>query len=192
MPSLLWILFAFACGSLPLSYWIGRVFLRVDIRNFGDGNPGGANAWQAGGKGWGLFAIIADGLKGLLPVLLAQRVGHVAGWALAGVAVAALLGHAYSPLLRFRGGKALAITFGVWTALVPWQAPVVLGIALALGRRALVDGWSVLAGMLTLLGYLLLFNRSPVLLAVWAANTALLAIKYRASLRGSFFVSERQ
>ena len=157
--------------------------MRVDIRAYGDGNPGGANAWKAGGAGWGLFAIIADGLKGLAAVLLAERLGHVTGWGLAGVAVAALLGHAYSPWLRWRGGKALAITFGVWTGLLPWQAPVVLGAGLILWRRVLrVDGGAVLAGMALLLIYLLVFAPSPALLAVWLANTLLLAGKYRRHL----------
>ncbi|MER2599206.1 MAG: glycerol-3-phosphate acyltransferase [Caldilineales bacterium] len=185
MTSLLWVLFAFACGSLPFSYWIGKVFLHVDIRRYGDGNPGGSNAWRAGGKVWGMIAILADAIKGLIPVLLAQHVGALSGWPLAAVAVAALLGHAYSPLLGLRGGKALAITFGVWTGLAAWQAPVVLGITLALALKLLRnDGRAVLTGMVVLLIYGLAFNRSPVLLAVWAANTLLLLVKYRADLRG--------
>ncbi len=87
--------------------------------------------------------------------------------------MAPVLGHAYTPFLGFNGGKALAVTFGVWTGLAPWQAPVVLGLAFLVWLKTLrVEGWAVVAGMATLLVYLLLFDRDPVLLAVWLVNTA--------------------
>jgi glycerol-3-phosphate acyltransferase PlsY len=184
MTDLLWIAFAFLCGSLPLSYWIGRVFLHVDIRTFGDGNPGGANVWKAGGKRWGITAILADAFKGLIPVALAHFWGGVAGWPLAAVGMAPVLGHAYTPFLGFNGGKALAVTFGVWTGLAPWQAPVVLGLAFLVWLKTLrVEGWAVTAGMATLLLYLLIFDRDPVLLAVWLVNTGVFAVKHRDDFR---------
>ena len=92
VTNLLWIAFAYLCGALPLSYWLGKVFLHVDIRQYGDGNPGGANVWKAGGKWWGLTAIIMDGFKGLIPVALANFQGGVTGWALVAVCLAPILG----------------------------------------------------------------------------------------------------
>lgn len=180
----LWIAFAFLCGALPLSYWLGRVFLHVDIRQYGDGNPGAANVWRAGGKWWGLLAIFLDAFKGLIPVALANFNAGLTGWPLAATALAPLLGHAYTPFLRFNGGKALSVTFGVWTGLTLWQAPLVLGLAFAVWLKLLVvEGWAILAGMLTLLVYLVLTQAPPVWLVVWGGSFLLFMWKHRADFR---------
>ncbi|UCF26612.1 MAG: glycerol-3-phosphate acyltransferase, partial [Chloroflexota bacterium] len=105
---LAWVIFAFFCGSLPLSYWVGKLFVKADIRQIGDGNPGGANVWKAGGSWWGISAILLDGLKGLIPVSLAFYLGGVDGWWLFLVSIAPVIGHIFSPFLKFQGGKALA------------------------------------------------------------------------------------
>ncbi len=194
MNELLWIPFAFLIGSLPISLWIGKIFLKTDIRQVGDGNPGGANVWQVGGKWWGLTAIILDGFKGLIPVELAERLGGLDGWVMVAAALAPILGHAYSPFLRFRGGKAMATSFGVWTALTDYRGPLVLGLTLAVGLRFLhKEGQALLVGMLVLLAYLLVFEREPVLLAVWAGNFILLLWKYRSNLtRSSMFADAKE
>jgi glycerol-3-phosphate acyltransferase PlsY len=182
--NLLWIGFAFLCGSLPMAYWLGRVFLHTDIRQYGDGNPGGANVWRAGGKWWGLLAIFLDALKGLVPVALANFWAGIGGWALAAVALAPIFGHAYTPFLGFNGGKALSVTFGVWTGLTLWQGPVVLGLALAVWLKILVvEGWAILAGMLTLLLFFLLAQAPPTWLAVWAGSFLLFMWKHRGDFR---------
>ena len=49
--SLLWILLAFFCGSLPFSVWLPKLIRREDVRRYGDSNPGATNAFRAGGKG---------------------------------------------------------------------------------------------------------------------------------------------
>jgi glycerol-3-phosphate acyltransferase PlsY len=185
MPNdILWIIFAFLCGSLPLSYWVGRLFLHVDIREYGDGNPGGTNVWKAGGAWWGMLAIISDGMKGLVPVALAYYQGNVSGYILVFVSLAPILGHVYTPFLNFQGGKALATSFGVWTALTVYEAPVVLGLSLAIWSWLLrTDGWVILAGMLTLLVYLLVWHPDPVLISVWVGNCIILVWRYRDSLR---------
>lgn len=184
LTNLLWIAFAFLCGSLPLSFWLGKVALHTDIRQYGDGNPGGANVWKAGGKWWGITAILLDAFKGLIPVALAQFWGGVQGLPLAAVALAPILGHAYTPWLSFNGGKALSVSFGIWTGLTLWQGPVVLGIAFAIWLLILrVEGWAVFAGMLTLLVYFLL-TQAPVLwLVVWLGNFLLFLWKQRADFR---------
>lgn len=184
LTGLLWVGFAFLCGSLPLSYWLGRVFLRTDIRQYGDGNPGAANVWRAGGKWWGLLAVFLDAFKGLVPVALANFWAGIDGWMLAAVTLAPILGHAYTPFLRFNGGKALAVTFGVWTGLTLWQAPVVLGLAFAVWMKILVvEGWAILAGMLTLLVFFLLTQAPPTWLAVWAGSFLIFMWKHRADFR---------
>ena len=184
MTALLYTVGGFFAGSLMFSLWLGKLALRRDIRTVGDGNPGAFNVIVVGGAGWGVPALLLDALKGAIPVLLARYAGGLTGAALIPVVLAPVFGHAFSPFLGFRGGKAVAVTFGVWAGLTLWEAPTVLGIWLGLWFALLaVSGWAVLFMLLGLLAYLLLVVPNPVLLVIWAVNAALLAWKYRADLR---------
>jgi glycerol-3-phosphate acyltransferase PlsY len=183
IAAILWILVAFLMGALPLSVWLGRLALGLDIRQYGDGNPGAANVWRAAGPRWGLLAVLLDFLKGFLPVGLANYVFGLEGVVLAAVATAPILGHAFSPFLRFNGGKALAVTFGIWAGLTLWLVPVILGILFGLFLALFtVEGWAVLAGVISLLPILLLLEADMVWLLVWAGMTMILAWTHRADL----------
>ncbi len=180
----LWTLFAFFCGSLPFSVWIGHLVARADIRRYGDQNPGAANAWRAGGWKAGVPALLLDYLKGAVPVSLAHLLYGLSGWAVVPVALAPILGHAFSPFLRFRGGKAIAATFGVWTGLTLWAGPTLLGISLGLAYALnATDAWSALSGFFVLLPYLLLSRAPAPFWAIWAGNLALALWKHRRDLR---------
>lgn len=182
--ALVWGVVGFASGSLMFSYWLGRCVLRRDIRAVGDGNPGSTNVLRAGGRGWGALAFALDALKGAVPVALAKWVFGVTGWPLVIAAVAPIFGHAFSPFLRFRGGKAVAVTAGVWMALTIWEAPTFGGLALGLWFSiVVVSGWAVALMFATLAAYYLIANPDPVLLTIGAVNIAVVLWKYRADLR---------
>jgi glycerol-3-phosphate acyltransferase PlsY len=184
MTALLYTVVGYCAGSLMFSLWLGRLALHKDVRRYGDGNPGAFNMILAGGVGWGALALMLDVIKGAIPVLLARYVSGVSGAALIPVVLAPVFGHAFSPWLNFHGGKAVAVTFGVWAGLTLWEAPGVLGVWLGVWFLLLaVSGWAVVLMMLGLLAYLLLVTPSPVLLTIWVVNAALLAWKYRADLR---------
>lgn len=183
MSVLLWSAVGYLAGSLPFSVWLGRLFLGTDIRKFGDGNPGGTNVLRAGGKILGVLVIVLDGLKGLLPVVLARQISGLDGWALLPVALAPVVGHAFSLFLGMRGGKAVAVTFGIWAGLTGWPTLFVLGgLLLAATRAPQRDAWAVMAMLLGLLVYLLIRGPGPALLAAWLGNSAVLAWKHRAEL----------
>ncbi len=183
MTTLIWIITAFLSGSLPFSVWVGRLALRTDIRRYGDGNPGATNVLRSGGKGWGVLALLLDGFKGAIPVGLAYFWAGLTGWPLVAVALAPVLGHAYSPFLRFRGGKAVAVTFGIWTGLTLWWGPTVLGLALGFWFAVVTaSGWAVMLAMFTLLAVLLTLQADSTLLLIWGGNALILAIKHRADL----------
>jgi glycerol-3-phosphate acyltransferase PlsY len=184
MIALTWTLIGFLLGSLPISVWLGRLVLHTDIRSYGDGNPGGTNVIRAGNRGLGLLVIILDMLKGAIPVALAYDVSRVDGWPLAAVIVAPIAGHAFSPILGFRGGKALATTFGVWTAMTAPVGPFVMGGSVLLFYRLLnVAGWAVMASLLILLLFLLLTGAALPVLAAWVGTLAILGWTHRADLR---------
>src|SRR5689334_10722962 len=92
---------AFLTGSIPFGYLIGRVFYRRDIRTEGSGNIGAMNALRTLGKGGAVAVLLLDALKGFIPTLWALAVFGPPMAAL--VAAGTILGHCFSPWLRFRG-----------------------------------------------------------------------------------------
>ncbi|MFL7891927.1 MAG: glycerol-3-phosphate acyltransferase [Anaerolineales bacterium] len=177
--NLLWVIFAFFCGTIPFSLWLGKLFLKVDVRDYGDGNPGGTNLWKAGGIWWGLSAILLDGFKGLIPVSLAYYQGSVSQWWIFPLAVAPVLGHIFSPFLKFQGGKALATTFGVWTALSLYQVPIVFGASLGIWVWLFKnEGWAMLAGVISVLVFMIILNYDLVFISTWIANAGILLWRY--------------
>jgi glycerol-3-phosphate acyltransferase PlsY len=183
MTTLVWTFIAYLSGSIPFSVWLGRTALHTDIRNYGDHNPGATNVARAGGWQLGALALLLDMLKGALPVGLAWYWGGLSGWSLVPVALAPVLGHAYSPFLGFRGGKALAVTMGVWGGLTLGEGPLVLAILLLLWYALIaIDGWAVLLTGLSFGAYLLLTEAEAYLLAIWAGNTLIVAWKHRTDL----------
>jgi acyl phosphate:glycerol-3-phosphate acyltransferase len=132
---------AFLIGSIPFGYIIGRVFYGTDIRRQGSGNIGAMNALRTMGKGGAIAVLLLDALKGFIPAFLtlwwfkAGGAGHLdidfdpnfppgAEILAALIATAAVLGHCYSPWLRFRGGKGVATFFGALFGLC-WPAGIV-------------------------------------------------------------------
>ena len=177
--AILAIFISFIFGAFPFSVWVAKLGLKVDIREYGDGNPGATNVYRAGGKAWGALALLLDFAKGAIPVAIGNFGLGLDGWLLTAVAIAPVLGHAISPFLRFKGGKALAVTFGVWTGLTLFIAPMILGIAFAIWMAILViPGWGVVMGMITLLLFFLIFLPKPVLLGTWLGIMIILVWKH--------------
>nr|WP_156039141.1 glycerol-3-phosphate 1-O-acyltransferase PlsY [Deinococcus marmoris] len=110
-------LVSYLIGSVPAASWLARS-RGVDIRKVGSGNSGATNVLRSLGKGPALLVAAFDILKGALAVWLARALDLPPEWV--GVCgVAAVIGHNFSPFLRFRGGKGAATTFGTITALDP-------------------------------------------------------------------------
>ncbi len=183
MIELLLIAGGFILGAVPFAVLIGRYGLRKDIRQFGDGNPGAFNVLRAGGFAWAGLAIFLEIGKGALTVGLAAYVFHITGPALVAIALAPPLGHAYSPFLRFRGGKAIAAIGGVWIGLTLF-APVLFIASLLFWYALLtVSGWAVMLTTLTVLAYLAATGAETELFVIWALHVLLLVWKHREDLR---------
>jgi glycerol-3-phosphate acyltransferase PlsY len=180
---LLWTLAGFLLGAIPFAWLMGRLFLHRDLRRTNDGNPGAANLWKAGGWPLGFSSLWLDFLKGAVPVGLAYFQYQIGGWAILPVALAPVAGHAFSPFLRFHGGKAIATSFGIWTGLTLWAGPTILGLSLtALLFLITVDDWAVMGGMAVLLALLPLLGAPPSFYAIWAGNLLILIWRHRHGL----------
>jgi acyl phosphate:glycerol-3-phosphate acyltransferase len=157
VPVLIYIVVAVAAyllGSIPFGFLVAKA-KGIDIRNVGSGNIGATNAMRVLGKPAGIFVLLMDALKGFAACYLgafiyfhisewqtppgsilllqpgdAERFGIVAG-------IFAVLGHNYTCWLKFKGGKGIATTAGIFLALAPWAllvALVVFILAVALTK----------------------------------------------------------
>jgi len=187
MTTFLWILFAFLSGSLPLSVWVARL-VGTDPRAVGDHNPGATNALKVGGKWIGLAALLLDVSKAVVPVGLAYQIFGLRGPEMIAISLAPMLGHAYSPFLGFKGGKALATALGVWIGLTIWDVPLVALAGVTVWFILLKNsGWTVVLTLLGMALYLFLARPEPLFFWVLGLQTLLLLWKHRADLRQNPF-----
>jgi acyl phosphate:glycerol-3-phosphate acyltransferase len=178
------VLIAFLCGSLPFSVWLGKLFLKVDVRTYGDGNPGAANVFRTGNKIVGLVALLLDVAKAAAPVGLCYYNLGIRGIPMYLIAIAPVLGHVFSPFLGFHGGKAIAASLGVWIGLTLWKASLVGVLGTVIGISIVSSsGWAVMLGLAGILLALLVWMPEPLLLMVWLSETILLIWTHRSDLR---------
>ena len=126
---ILWYALTYVLGSVPFGLVLGRVFCKMDIRRAGSGNVGATNVARLCGTRWGVLTLLLDAAKGAAPVAVALYAlplywpeifpAKSAAGMTALTALAALLGHVYSLFLKFKGGKAVATTVGIYLVLLP-------------------------------------------------------------------------
>ncbi|MFN8012649.1 MAG: glycerol-3-phosphate 1-O-acyltransferase PlsY [Holophagaceae bacterium] len=191
---LLWGLAAFLAGSIPFGLVIVKLLGKGDVRSQGSGNIGATNVSRVAGKGIGLFVLLLDIAKGVVPVVLAKRAGiPEPTWPWIGFG--AVCGHVFSPWLGFKGGKGVATALGV-VAAVNWRLgalPMAVFLA-ALWLTRHVSLGSILAALLlpaevVLLalageygGFRALADNLPYLLA-WAFLAVLVIAKHHENIR---------
>jgi glycerol-3-phosphate acyltransferase PlsY len=146
------VVLAYLLGSIPSGLLVARCLGGPDPRSQGSGNLGTANVYRVLGRKAGALTLLGDVAKGALPVALARlTLSALAAWQDTGVALvaaAAVLGHVFPLYLGFKGGKAVATTFGVVAVVAPWAAlNLVLVYLLALSQirifsvSALICAW---------------------------------------------------
>jgi len=175
---------AFLCGALPFSVWSGKKLLGLDVRMFGDGNPGAANAFRTGNKLIGLLVLLLDISKAAAPVGWAYFNLEIRGVPMVLIAVAPILGHVFSPFLGFRGGKGLATALGVWIGLTIWKLslPAVVGALIGIVLFT-PPGWSAMLALSGIMAVILIWLPDPLLFAVWFSELFILAWTHRLDLR---------
>lgn len=136
------ILIGYAIGSLPIGYLVAhRRGGGIDLRRVGSGNVGATNAYRNAGLGVAVAVMLADMAKGAAAVWIA---GSGANAVAAGVA--AVVGHVYPVWLRFKGGKGVATSAGVFSMLTPIAALIAAGtFAVIVARTRLVSLGSIVA-----------------------------------------------
>ncbi|VEG92172.1 glycerol-3-phosphate 1-O-acyltransferase PlsY [Legionella spiritensis] len=98
-------------GSFSSAIIVSRVFSLPDPRVGGSKNPGATNVLRLAGKKYAVLVLIADVLKGVIPVAIA-RLFEVNPLTLGFVCFAAVMGHIYPVFFGFKGGKGVATAIG--------------------------------------------------------------------------------
>jgi acyl phosphate:glycerol-3-phosphate acyltransferase len=134
---------SFLIGAIPWGYIAGKIG-GVDLRRIGSGSTGATNVLRTLGARASATVFILDFLKGLVPVLIAKRLGLDPEWQ-AAVAVATVAGHCWSPFIQFKGGKGMATGAGAVLGLIPEAIVVVPVVLITIWLTRLVSLGSLLA-----------------------------------------------
>ena len=126
---------AYILGSIPNAVWIGKAFKGIDVREHGSKNAGSTNAARVLGAKLGIFTLVLDISKGAFPVFLAlllkaqslENILGISGIDTVLVGICAIVGHSFSVFMKFKGGKAVATTVGVFIVIVP-KAPLLAAV----------------------------------------------------------------
>ncbi|WP_235910684.1 glycerol-3-phosphate 1-O-acyltransferase PlsY [Heliobacterium mobile] len=173
------ILLSFFLGSIPFAYLAGKA-KGIDIRKHGSGNIGATNAFRVLGATMGAAVLLLDAGKAALATWLGQPYGGTMA-VLAGLA--AILGHTFSPFMKFKGGKGVASAAGVVLTIAPLIALICLAaFALAVYLTSYVSVGSILAAVL--LPVLMYFLGKPVAYQVFALAVSLFVIyRHRSNIK---------
>ncbi|MFT8871124.1 MAG: glycerol-3-phosphate 1-O-acyltransferase PlsY [Sporolactobacillus sp.] len=115
------VIFSYLIGAISFSYILTKKMKKIDIRQVGSGNAGATNTQRVLGTGPALIVLALDVCKGIACLLIA-RLLVLPDWAVALAGLAAIAGHDFPIYYRFKGGKGVATTIGVFFMLMPFEA----------------------------------------------------------------------
>lgn len=174
----------FLLGSIPFGLLWGRLFRGVDVRKHGSGNLGATNVYRVLGPAHGIAVLLLDILKGGGAVLLARRLTGLETAAVAS-GLFAVLGHMFSPWVRFHGGKGVATGLGIWLFLAPAASGLALavwGLVLALTRRVSAASLGASAALVPIVLLGPGGGAGPVLALLSIVTAALVWIRHRGNI----------
>jgi glycerol-3-phosphate acyltransferase PlsY len=176
------ILFAYLMGSVSSAIIVCRLMGLPDPRTQGSNNPGATNVLRIGGKKAAGITLFGDSLKGIIPMVVAHLLGASPA-VLAGVGLAAFIGHLYPVFFGFRGGKGVATALGVQIGLY-W--PIGLAVAavwLFVAKVLKISSLSALVSMALAPLFVWLFWPEKVLIGMQLVITGLLFWRHRSNIR---------
>ena len=196
MPVLAYIVVAVAAyllGSIPTGFLVAKA-KGIDIRAAGSGNIGATNSMRVLGKPAGIFVLLMDVLKGWVAVRgLAfwvannlfpyDSLGTTLEFCAVLAGISVVIGHNYTCWLKFKGGKGIATTAGVYLVLAPWALLIALGVfILAVAITRYVSVGSIAAAIA--LPIATFFTQNGLLVDVATVALGLLAIyKHKSNIQ---------
>ncbi len=178
------VVLSYFMGSIPFGLLIGKK-MGVDVRGVGSGNIGATNVARNLGKKVGALVLLLDALKAAIPTFAAKMLvsrGELSLEFLALVAIAAIIGHCYPVWLKFRGGKGVATSLGVFLVIDPSLAGIGVAIFAVLYlafRTASIGSISAAVAFPVLLW---LFERPLPLVQLGIVGAVIIVVKHRSNI----------
>ena len=155
MNTIIGLILAYLLGSIPTGLWIGQLFFKKNLREYGSGNTGTTNTFRILGKTAGTVTFAIDFFKGTLATLLPLLL-HINGISPMIFGLLAVLGHTFPIFAEFKGGKAVATSAGVVLGFSPAFFVYLIGIfASILYLGSMISLASVLSAVIAILSALL-------------------------------------
>jgi glycerol-3-phosphate acyltransferase PlsY len=190
---LLVVVAGYLVGSLSFAVIVSRLMGLSDPRTYGSGNPGATNVLRTGNKAAAILTLVLDALKGWLPVALVVRFGSAHGlgeWTIAGVALAAFLGHLWPAFFRFKGGKGVATAAGALFGIDPLLGAATLATWLVIAAFFRYSSLaSIVAALFAPFWYLLTEGPDAIAMAVFVMGM-LLVWRHSANIKRLFAGTE--
>jgi glycerol-3-phosphate acyltransferase PlsY len=114
-------LVAYLFGSIPFGLIVGKKCCKIDVRQHGSGNIGATNCFRVLGKKWGGIVFFLDSTKGIIGIVVAKILSQEVASEILPLffGITAILGHTLPIWLKFKGGKGVATSLGVFVYLLP-------------------------------------------------------------------------
>lgn len=180
----------FLCGSIPF----GVIFTKgkgIDLKKVGSGNIGATNVLRAAGKLPAAMTLLADMLKGIAGIAICRVTG--AESVVVGLAgLAAVVGHCYSPLMKFKGGKGVATGIGAAIGFSPSVGGLVILTWLITAAATRYSSLSALVSFSIMPVFMFLMGNPMDIIIVSVIISLLIIIRHASNIRGLLSGEERR
>ncbi|MEW5767498.1 MAG: glycerol-3-phosphate 1-O-acyltransferase PlsY [bacterium] len=169
---------SYLLGSIPTGFIVTRLVAGIDIRQVGSGNIGATNVHRVLGWTWYLVVLLVDMTKGMAAVWLAHQVGEgdIIIKMLAGAT--AVAGHNWTIFLKFKGGRGVATSAGVFIGLAPYPMLLIIPLFIIIVALTKYVSLGSVMGALVLPLLLWLFKAEPPLLIFGGAVSVIIVVKH--------------
>ena len=183
LPSIAVAVVSYLLGGFPTGVIVSRRRYGLDVREAGSGNMGATNITRVFGWYAGVFVFVVDFLKGSLPVGLLQYYCPDKPGLEAIAGISAVLGHCFSPYLKFKGGKGVASSFGALVMLCP-VAAVIAGVTyLVMLMMTKISAIGSLLGLLVVIAYVFLMNEQMYLKVTVVGMAVVVLVRHWSNIR---------
>lgn len=149
---------AYLVGGIPFGLILAKKFAGADIRESGSGSIGATNVLRvlkesnpSLAKKLAITTLILDALKGIVVLFIANNIFVLTDATLWMIAVLSVIGHCYSPFLKFEGGKGVATGMGVMLFMLPVETLIAAAAWFIAAKTLKISSISSLIGLLSLI-----------------------------------------
>ena len=190
------IIFGYLFGNISNARILSKI-IHQDITKMGSGNPGTMNMTRSFGTLMGFLTLVLDILKSVIPCLVAY---FTAKYLLEGyvnilvyaTGLSVVLGHIYPVFYKFKGGKGVASTIGIFFVLYPIWTLIFLAvglIVLLIIQIGSITSFSVIFG-LSVIG--IIYNNSFIEIILISVILLIILFAHRENLKKLFTGKENR